>query len=183
MRKRIVFSLIGGVGGMLSLAFRSTATAYFGGQPTHIAYLAIDVLTFTILALFILGSILLSSSRTKANSGFIAAAGSVLVGVLAGPVFPWGTIGYVLSFLIAAAVLPITLHRLSKRALKGMLFSFFGFLLGWAVSTLWIIAIWRFGPALLTSEPWTGWLPLGIVCYAFTLGLHLSVERNGTVIV
>lgn len=173
IRNKIFWALLGAIGGVASLAFSATARKYVFPQGSSVLWIGLDFVAFSILGWFILYSLTFSPPFAKLSFWRVI-LGGLLVGALAGPVFPWGTIGYFLSFLLMAVLLSLFLDGLSVPAVRSIFFSLVGALVGWIGSLLWLIPLGLLKPELLNVEPLAAWIPFGFACYSFTLGLHLS---------
>lgn len=174
MVKKILWALVGGVGGTGSIALSSLLTKLFNPQGNYILAVVFSAVAFTIIGICVTASVTLASPIPRhLPSGKVLAI--VIAGCLAGVIFPWGVFGFYLAFLLMGALIALVLNGFSRLALKDGLFILGGFLTGWAVAFIWLslaVAFWQ--SPILNSEPVAVWLPFGLMSYGFTLGLLLS---------
>jgi len=175
MTEKALWSLIGGVGGGLSLALLSLLTKTFNLQGDYLLAVAFSIGVFAPAGLCVIGSIILAVPGTRITMNWALLA--ILVSACtAGALFPWGTFGFWLAFFPLIVIFPITLHGFSILALKGFLGAMTGLIVGGIAATLCSMTFSHLEP-FSGSEFITAWIAFRLISYGITLGLVLKSEK------
>lgn len=175
MERKPLYALIAGIGSPLILFLFQSLGEFLNLNEKYLWNVLISAVSFILIGFSILISLFLPIQKNiVAEWQFIISL--VIMGFLAGFLFPIGTFGFYLSFVVMGVSLSWIIGGYSVQTVKSLFMALIGLIIAVIIVTIGIMPIALRNSEFLNSKS-LQYILFGIIIYGFTLGLSYSQKR------